>query len=255
MNLNFDTNLALDYHSNSQKIRIMSENWVVNNVYCVKCGSKLKHFENNKPVGDMYCEKCKEEFELKSNKANLGKKIVDGAYSTMIEKIDNGEIPNFFYLNYSLQNYKVNNLVVIPKHYFTKEIIIKRPPLSQTARRAGWIGCNIDISSIPESGKLYIVKNGQEENKNVIIDNYNKMLFLRKSKNELRGWLLDILKYIELLDKKEFSLSEIYSFESFLKIKHPDNNNIQAKIRQQLQILRDYGYLSFTKRGEYKLLW
>ena len=47
MNLIFDTNLALDYHSNTQKIRIMSENWVVDNVYCVRCGSKLKHFENN----------------------------------------------------------------------------------------------------------------------------------------------------------------------------------------------------------------
>ena len=80
------------------------------------------------------------------------------------------------------------------------------------------------------------------------------MLFLRKSKGELRGWLLDTLKCIELLDKKEFSLSELYSFEAFLKLKHPQNNNIQAKVRQQLQILRDYGYLSFTKRGEYRLL-
>ena len=254
MNLNFDTNLALDYHSNSQKIRIMSENWVVDNVYCVRCGNKLNHFKNNKPVGDMFCEQCKEEFELKSNRAKLGKKIVDGAYSTMIEKIENGDIPNFFYLNYSLMDYKVKNLLIIPKHYFTKEIIIKRPPLSETARRAGWIGCNIDISSIPESGKLYIVKNGQEENKNIVINNFNKMLFLRKSKGELRGWLLDILKCIELLDKKEFTLNEIYSFEEFLKIKHPNNNNIQAKIRQQLQILRDYGYLLFTNRGEYRLL-
>ena len=47
MNMDFDTNLAFDYHSNSQKIRIMSENWVVDNVYCVRCGSKLKHFENH----------------------------------------------------------------------------------------------------------------------------------------------------------------------------------------------------------------
>ena len=31
-------------------------------------------------------------------------------------------------------------------------------------------------------------------------------------------------------------------------------NNIQAKIRQQLQLLRDYGYLAFVKRSEYKLL-
>lgn len=254
MNLYFDTNLVLDYRSNSQKIRIMSENWLVNNAYCVKCGYKLKHFENNKPVGDLYCEKCKEEFELKSNKSKLGKKIVDGAYYTMMEKIDNEEIPNFFYLNYSLQSYKVNNLIIIPKHYFTKEIIIKRQPLSQTARRAGWIGCNIDVSSIPESGKLYLVKNGQEENKNIVIDKFNSMLFLRKSKGKLKVWLLDILKCIELLDKKEFYLHDLYSFEALLKIKHPENNNIQAKIRQQLQILRDYGYLSFIKRGKYRVL-
>lgn len=254
MDLYFDTNLAIDYHSNSQKIRVMSENWVINNAYCVRCGNKLSQFENNKPVGDMYCKKCKEEFELKSNKAKLGKKIIDGAYSTMIERIEKSEVPNFLYLNYTLNDYKINNFIIIPKHYFTKEIIIKRPPLSKFARRAGWIGCNIDVSAIPESGKMYIVKNGQEENRDNIIYNFNKMLFLRNSKNEIRGWLLDILKCIELLNKKEFTLNDIYAFETFLKSKYPENNNIQAKIRQQLQILRDNGFLIFTKRGEYKIL-
>ena len=83
----------------------------------------------------------------------------------MIEKIDNGEIPNFFYLNYDLKKYNVNNLIVIPKHFFTKDIIIKRKPLADTARRAGWVGCNINVSQIPDSGKLYIIKNGKEENK------------------------------------------------------------------------------------------
>ena len=53
MNLDFDTNLALGYHSNLQKIRIMSESWVVDNAYCVRCGNKLNHFKNNKPVGDI----------------------------------------------------------------------------------------------------------------------------------------------------------------------------------------------------------
>lgn len=110
MSLYFNQNLALDYHSNSQKIRVMSENWVVDNVYCVKCGNKLEHFANNKPVGDMYCTSCKEEFELKSNKAKMGKFIADGAYSTMIEKIEKDDIPNFFYLNYSVNDFKVNNL-------------------------------------------------------------------------------------------------------------------------------------------------
>ena len=250
----FNQNLALDYHSNSQKIRVMSENWVVDNIYCVRCGNKLKHFENNKPVGDMYCNSCKEEFELKSNKAKMGKIIVDGAYSTMIEKIENDDIPNLFYLNYSVNDFKVNNLLIIPKHFFTKDIIIKRPPLAKTACRAGWVGCNINVSLIPESGRLYLIKNGVEEKKEKVINDFNKMRFLRKSRGEMRGWLLDILKCIELLNKRTFSLNEIYSFEKFLELKHPNNKNIQAKIRQQLQILRDYGYLEFINRGEYKLI-
>lgn len=254
MLLYFNQNLALDYHSNSQKIRVMSENWVVDNVYCVKCGNKLEHFANNKPVGDMYCTSCKEEFELKSNKAKMGKFIADGAFSTMIEKIEKDDIPNFFYLNYSVNDFKVNNLLIIPKHFFTKDIIIKRPPLASTARRAGWIGCNINVSLIPESGKLYLIKNGEEEKKEKVINDFNKMTFLRKSKGEFRGWLLDILKCIELLNKRTFSLNEVYSFEKFLELKHPNNKNVQAKIRQQLQILRDYGYLEFINRGEYRLI-
>ena len=88
MNLFFNANLAEGDHSNSQKIRVMSESWVNDNVYCVECGNKLTHFENNRPVGDFYCAKCKEEFELKCNKSKLGAKIIDGAYGTMIRKIE-----------------------------------------------------------------------------------------------------------------------------------------------------------------------
>ncbi len=151
MELLFNDSLAKNYHSKCQKIRVMSENWTQNNAYCVKCGNKLIHFENNKPVGDFYCGECREEFELKSSKTKLGKQIVDGAYKTMIEKIDNGTVPNFFYLNYALIDDKINNLIIIPKHYFTKTIIKERPPLPKTAKRAGWIGCNIDVSNIPKA--------------------------------------------------------------------------------------------------------
>jgi len=48
-------------------------------------------------------------------------------------------------------------------------------------------------------------------------------------------------------------LNDIYQFEKYLKLKHPENNNIQAKIGQQLQILRDTDYLKFESRGKYKL--
>jgi type II restriction enzyme len=58
---------------------------------------------------------------------------------------------------------------------------------------------------------------------------------------------------IDKINKSRFNLSDIYKFEKYLKLKHPENNNIQAKIRQQLQILRDKGYLTFESRGRYKL--
>jgi len=47
-------------------------------------------------------------------------------------------------------------------------------------------------------------------------------------------------------------LEQVYCFEKALSEKHPDNRFIKAKIRQQLQILRDKGYLEFVERGIYK---
>ena len=44
----------------------------------------------------------------------------------------------------------------------------------------------------------------------------------------------------------------MYTFVEELKIKHPMNNNKEAKIRQQLQFLRDKGFIDFSSRGNYK---
>ena len=58
---------------------------------------------------------------------------------------------------------------------------------------------------------------------------------------------------IDKLGKSEFTLSEMYDFEYLLAQKHPNNKHIKDKIRQQLQFLRDKGYLEFLKRGSYHL--
>jgi len=60
-------------------------------------------------------------------------------------------------LNYDLKQLVVTNLFVVPKHFFVREIIQERKPLAPTARRAGWIGCNILLGQIPESGKIFLV--------------------------------------------------------------------------------------------------
>jgi len=115
--------------------------------------------------------------------------------------------------------------------------------------------CNIDISSIPNSGKIFYVQNREIISKNKVLDDWNKTLFLKESNNiRAKGWLLDIIRCIEKLNRNSFTLGDLYIFEDYLKIKHPENNNIQAKIRQQLQILRDKGFLKFTDRGKYEVI-
>lgn len=249
----FDIKIAENYKSNSQKIRILTEAWVDKQIFCPACGTNIKNYENNRPVADFYCPKCAEEYELKSKKDGMAKKIVDGAYSTMIERLKSSDNPNFFFLNYSPEQFEVRNFIVIPKHFFIPEIIEKRKPLSAEARRAGWTGCNILLQSIPKSGKIFYIKNGQIEEKNNILKNWAKTLFLRESnKPELKGWVLDVMSCIDKLNKKEFTLDDMYAFENILNKKHPDNKHIKDKIRQQLQFLRDKGYLEFLDRGNYR---
>ena len=70
---------------------------------------------------------------------------------------------------------------------------------------------------------------------------------------ESRGWTLDVMKCIELLGLKSFNLQQLYQYGPYLSERHPDNNHVKDKIRQQLQILRDKGILEFTSRGKYGL--
>ena len=141
------------YHSETQRARVLTETWVGNNLYCPRCGNpKIIHFENNRPVADFYCENCKNEYELKSKSGKLGEKVNDGSYETMIARITSNKNPDFLFLGYQKQTMSVKDLIVIPKHFFVPSMIEKRKPLSLNARRAGWVGCNILIGSIPKQG-------------------------------------------------------------------------------------------------------
>jgi type II restriction enzyme len=162
MNLIFDNTIIGNYKSGSQIARVLTENWVSNNIYCPACGNtQLKNFNNNNPVGDFFCDSCTAEYELKSKKDAFTQKIVDGAYATMIRRINSNNNPHFFFLNYSAVNMTVQNFLVIPKYYFVDHIIEKRTPLAETARRAGWTGCNILLKSIPSSGRIFFIRDGK----------------------------------------------------------------------------------------------
>lgn len=67
--------------------------------------------------------------------------------------------------------------------------------------------------------------------------------------------MFDVLDCVNEIPSSEFSLEEAYSFEGKLSAKYTDNHNVRAKIRQQLQILRDKGYIEFLGRGQYKKIY
>jgi type II restriction enzyme len=61
------------------------------------------------------------------------------------------------------------------------------------------------------------------------------------------------MKCVEDIGKHEFQLEDVYAFEAALSRLYPENRHVKQKIRQQLQVLRDHGYLDFVSRGYYRL--
>ena len=253
MDLYFDQDIAKEYTSRSQAARVLTEEWAKVNMYCPRCGNpRLTHFENNRKVADFYCDECKNEYELKSKRGPIGRKIADGAYETFIQRITSNNNPDFFVLSYDSDNLCVDNLCIVPKHFFTPAIVEKRKPLSSNARRAGWIGCNILFDEVPQQGKISIIQDRVIVKKDTVIANVDQSSRLATSNVDARGWLLDILNCINRIPSEVFSLEDVYRFDAELKIRHPQNNNIHPKIRQQLQVLRNKGYLEFIERGLYR---
>lgn len=252
MNFELDTSLAAGYTSKSQKIRIMSEAWVRDNMYCPCCGNyRIRKLPNNSPVADFLCEECGAIFELKSTGVDK-RKISDGAYSTMIKRITGFNNPHLFVMRYRA-DYIISWLSFVPNFFFVPSIIEPRAPLSANARRAGWVGCNILYSEIPAQGKIILIDNFHLTDINSAVNIYNNMKKSELENIEQRGWVLDVMSCVNRLPC-EFTLRDVYRFADLLKSKHPANHNINAKIRQQLQVLRDMGVIQFLGNGHYRRL-
>jgi len=254
MNLTFQKYLSTPYTNNAQKIRAMSEPWTLKNWFCPNCGSKLTKLKNNKKVSDFLCKNCLENFEQKASKKKFKWKTIAGEYNTYVKKLKGKNKPNFFFLYYLDWIFSVNDFFVVPKYFFVPEIIEKRSKWLKN--RPNYYMCNILFDKIPNSWKIYYVENWKEISKEKVLEKWQKTAFLKDiKKDNLKGWILDIMNIVESLNKEKFSLKEIYSFEKDLKVLHPENKNIKAKIRQQLQFLRNKWYLEFLeKRGNYRIL-
>lgn len=255
MHLHFPTAGLDHYTSLSQRARIATEAWAAKNLFCPNCScNDLVPYAANNPAHDYACERCNAPFQLKSQSKPFTSKIVDAAYSTMIRAIEEDRTPNLVALQYHPEKWHVENVFLIPHFAFTRSMVEKRKPLSATARRAGWVGCNLLLSRISPDVRIDYVRSGVPINPKLIRKRYAALRPLESLAVKKRGWTLDVLNGIRSLGKKEFSLADAYTLEQELQKLHPANRNVQPKIRQQLQELRDLGILKFVKPGYYEFL-
>ena len=208
MNLQCRVDLASKYKSGSQIARVLSEEWCKRELYCPACDSdRLTGSKPNQPAVDFSCVKCEQPFQLKSLRNWNPKKIVDAGYEAMLRAIRADRTPNLLVLQYS-------------------SVVEKRKPLAPEARRAGWVGCNILLSEIAADGKITMISAGVPVLKNQVREEFSRVKRLAELPPSLRGWTLDVLRAIRRLGKSDFSLEELYGFESELKSLHPQNQNV-----------------------------
>ncbi|MBI1197412.1 MAG: restriction endonuclease [Phenylobacterium sp.] len=241
------------FESPSQIARVSTEAWA-QHVGCPNCGSPtLDRLPNNNPVGDLRCPACFDEYELKSKRGRFGPRVTDGAYSAMRQRLVAKNNPHLMLLSYDGVAREATDIIVIPNYYFVLDLIEPRKPLAPTARRAGWIGCNINISNVPPSGRVALLRNRLWVPREEVRLQWQATRFLRDTSLDARGWLLAVMKVVEALRRTEFTLDEVYASEQTLQKLYPANRNVRPKIRQQLQVLRDNGFIEFLGRGAYRL--
>lgn len=255
MNLNmYQKDVFDNYKSNSQRARVLTENWFNTQMYCPHCLNKsITSYPNNKKAYDFLCERCNTDYQLKASSKRFTNRVLDGEFNTMMKVVTNNNAPNFFLLNYLPDDWFVKNLSVVPKLFINPTVIEKRKPLSLNARRAGWVGCNVLLKRIPDEGNIFVVKNGIVLEKEKVNKTWKKMTFLELKKSKTRGWTADVLRCVEDLSKEKFTIQDVYKFEGYLSELYPNNKHIRDKIRQQLQILRDNRILEFVSPGVYEL--
>jgi len=242
--------LASGYSSGSQRARVVTEAWGEKNLYCPNCSSsQLTRLRNNTKASDFSCPKCEFWYQLKAQRPRFGSQINDGAYKAMLEAIRGDATPNFYFMQYDLETWRVKNLLLVPSFAFPPSAIIERKPLSPAARRAGWIGCNIALNRIPAEARIGVVTDSHIATEREVRAQFRHIKPLAEIGVKERGWTLDVLRIVQSLGKREFKTSDLYEFVRHFEELHPDNRHVKDKIRQQLQVLRDKGLLMQVERG------
>lgn len=254
MRLDMPAALSEGYRSGAQIARRVTEAWALANVFCASCArGDLSQSPPNTKATDFVCPDCDARYQLKSAKTWNERSIPDAGYAAMIEAIRADQTPNLLVMHYAA-DWSVRQLMLVPSFFFSEAAVQRRRPLAPTARRAGWVGCNILLSAIAPEGKIRIVEDGTAVAAAAVRAQYARVRPLAAIRAETRGWTLDVLRVIRTLGRPRFDLRDVYGHDAALQVLHPGNRNVRPKIRQQLQVLRDLGFVRFLGGGSYELI-
>lgn len=252
MDLEFSAIPEGQYTSRSQIARVATQAWVSRELPCLKCSSHpLTPTIENTKSRDFVCAECGEPYELKSKGGHFTRWIANGDYHTLLETIRSGRTPNLLLLEYDARALSVQRLQAIHRTLLSPVAVVPRNPLSPSARRAGWRGCNLDLTGIPQAGRVPIIWDGAVLPWQTVVGAWSRFDFMIRVRQESKGWLRDVLACIQRLSSTVFTLDEAYGFEPVLAELHPANQNVRPKIRQQLQVLVAQGVLRRLRPGVY----
>lgn len=239
----------------TQRTRLITEDGFSRFGYCLRCKSnKLTRTTAGTVAQDFYCPKCGQPYELKSAARAHTRIVQDGGYASMMKTIRGENVPALVLMHYSPE-WCVRGLVAIHPVFLTPAVVMKRPKPHIRKNGTLYQMCDLNLSLIPTDGKIALVSDGVVRTHAETRRRFQESVRFEDVPLKTRGWTALVLSTVRQIGKKEFTLKDIYKFEDAMHKAFPRNSHIQPKIRQQLQELRDLGYIEFLgMRGEYRVL-
>ena len=139
---------AAIYASRSQVARVAIETWAARNVLCWRCNGALIPAPPNTHLLDAICVNGKHEVQVKAFSGIAGDKITGAAFEPIRKRLFEGVLPDYLLISYDRPREVVVLAEYIDGETIVRERIVRRRPLSVTARRAGWVGAVIDLQDL-----------------------------------------------------------------------------------------------------------
>ena len=129
-----------------QKLGDRGESLVRKNFACLRCkrSGTLKPLIKNFKCADIICDFCGYLAQVKTNKVKdinvFPKSVLGAAWLPQKERMDAGIYFSIFFVLIDKSNSKKFSIFYLPAELQNEKMFVKRNPLKETSRRAGWQG-------------------------------------------------------------------------------------------------------------------